>query len=164
MEYNENINGFMSVEELSWLYKMALEMTSIVEIGSYEGRSTYSLLSGCSGTVHSVDFYDEKFATNDNYLNMVKNLSSFNNLSHLKMLSEEAVELFDDNSIDMIFIDADHVYEAIKKDIEMWLPKTKKLICGHDYNASGHPGVKQAVDEKFQDTEIIDTIWFKKLI
>ena len=79
------------------------------------------------------------------------------------MCNEEAIKYFEDNSIDMVFIDADHTYEAVKYDIERWLPKTTKLISGHDYNDPGHPGVKQAVDEKFKDVEVIDTIWFKKL-
>ena len=30
-----------------------------------------------------------------------------------------------------------------------WLPKTKKLICGHDYMKADYPGVQQALDEYF---------------
>ena len=165
MKYNPDITGFMSVKELEWLYTVSLEMDSIVEIGSYEGRSTYSLLLGCKGIVYSIDSYEEKFANNDNYLNLIKNVGHFDNFKSLKMSNEEAVKQFEDKSIDMIFIDADHVYDAVRGDIVRWLPKTKKLICGHDYDYPNPDfGVKQAVDEIFQDAEIIDTIWFKKLI
>jgi predicted O-methyltransferase YrrM len=163
MKYDANITGFMSLTELEWLYTMALKMDSIVEIGSYEGRSTFSLLSGCKGLVYSVDFYDKKFATNETLINMIRNVGHFENFRFLKMPSEEAVKCFADASIDMVFIDADHIYDSVKSDIERWMPKTKKLICGHDYNDPGWPGVKIAVDEKFNNAGIIDTIWFKNL-
>ena len=44
--------------ELEWLYKAAKRMKSIVEIGSWQGRSTYVLLSGCQGPVMAVDKWD----------------------------------------------------------------------------------------------------------
>ncbi len=47
---------------------------------------------------------------------------------------------------DFVFIDADHSYEACRRDLGAWLPVVKTLFCGHDY---GKPefGVTQAVDE-----------------
>lgn len=52
---------------------------------------------------------------------------------------------------DIIFLDADHNYEAIKADIEAWLPHLAAggIICGHDYGVKDFPGVAQAVDERF---------------
>jgi predicted O-methyltransferase YrrM len=57
---------------------------------------------------------------------------------------------FKDESIDFVFIDANHTYEYVKRDIEAYLPKMKKgsIMAGHDYNMS-HPGVIQAVNEAF---------------
>lgn len=54
-------------------------------------------------------------------------------------------------TFDLIFIDADHSYDAVKQDIEVWYPKLKKggIICGHDYIDYIEYGVKQAVDEIF---------------
>jgi hypothetical protein len=55
-----------------------------------------------------------------------------------------------DGSMDFVFIDADHSYEAVKKDIKAWLPKLKPggLLCGHDYeNHITDLGVKPAVEE-----------------
>ena len=60
MTYNpeENrITGFMSEPELTQLYKWACECESIVEIGSWRGRSTHALLSGCKGKVYAVDHF-----------------------------------------------------------------------------------------------------------
>ena len=53
--------------------------------------------------------------------------------------------------LDMIFIDADHTYESVKRDIGLWWDKVKVggIISGHDYGHSHQPGVKKAVDEYF---------------
>jgi hypothetical protein len=58
----------------------------------------------------------------------------------------------------MVFIDGSHKYEDVKADIPAYLPKTKKLICGHDYNWLS---VRQAVDEVLGDVKGAETIWYK---
>lgn len=71
-----------------------------------------------------------------------------------RMLSAEAASnnLFS-KPLDFVFIDGNHNYEAVKKDIEMWAPKIREggWLCGHDYNTrkdkTGEYGVKRAVDE-----------------
>jgi len=64
--------------------------------------------------------------------------------------SIDAAARIPDGLLDFVFIDADHRYEAVKQDIEAWLPKirTGGILAGHDYSAH-HPGVKQAVQERF---------------
>ncbi len=65
--------------------------------------------------------------------------------------SVKAAEDVEDESLDFVFIDADHSYEGCRKDIESWFPKLKPggLLCGHDYDHPDFPdwGVKQAVHE-----------------
>ncbi len=79
-----------------------------------------------------------------------------------RLASLEAAPMFRDESMDFVFIDANHDYEAVKADIEAWLPKVRPggVLCGHDYSdgplpgGKGEiefPGVKQAVDEAFGD-------------
>lgn len=53
-----------------------------------------------------------------------------------------------DESLDAVFIDADHSYDAVSKDLPFWWKKLKKggWLLGDDYN-SGHPGTTKAVDE-----------------
>jgi predicted O-methyltransferase YrrM len=168
-----NITGMMSVEELCWLYETAREMTSIVELGSWQGRSTHALLSGCKGTVYAVDHWDPNYIgipglsekiINDNWQAFCANVKEFKNLQIMKMPSVSAAESFPGASVDMVFIDADHAYGSVMADIKAWLPKTVKMMAGHDYEIKQHPGVVQAVDEMFGGAhELLDTIWFVRL-
>jgi hypothetical protein len=43
----------------------------------------------------------------------------------------------------MVFIDGAHEYEWVKKDVDLWFPKARKMICGHDI---GEKGVREAVE------------------
>jgi hypothetical protein len=64
--------------------------------------------------------------------------------------SELASKDYEDNSLDMVFIDADHSYSGVKNDINLWFSKVKPggYIGGHDYDYPGLDfGVKKAVDE-----------------
>lgn len=141
-------------DELQWLYDTAVSMKSVVEIGSFHGRSTYALLKACKGTVHSIDNdYDKGRAI------LRYNLSGFGNVVFNVLDSVEASKNFKDESIDMVFIDGDHSYPKVKLDIQAWFPKAKKVICGHDY-IKEHPMVMRAVKEVFADKfELHNTIW-----
>ena len=63
--------------------------------------------------------------------------------------SHLAHALYANNTIDFIFIDGDHSYQAALKDIRNFYPKLKRdgLFAGHDYAINIHPGVVRAVDE-----------------
>ena len=64
-------------------------------------------------------------------------------------------------SIDMVFIDADHSYEAAKQDIEAWYPLIKKggIISGHDYGS--YQGVIRAVNERFKKPQLLPGwVWY----
>lgn len=82
----------------------------------------------------------------------------------LQMLSEHAAELFLDDSFDFIFIDANHGYEFVKKDVEVWWPKLKVggLMCGDDYTDKPAYGVIRAVNELFKEgrRKNIGPIWY----
>ena len=151
------IQGWMTDTDLLWLFDSAKSADSIVEIGSWRGRSTHALLSGCKGTVYAVDHFLGSFAEKqvsvpgsieNIYGEFMKNVGSFKNLEVLKMNSDMAVRQFDNNSVDMVFIDGNHTYEEALADIKLWLPKTKKIICGHDRAC---PTVIKAVKEIFGD-------------
>lgn len=70
----------------------------------------------------------------------------------LEMSTFDAAEHVADSSLDFVFIDAGHSYEAAKSDIERWPPKVKPKgwFGGHDYHEK-FPGVIKAVHETFGD-------------
>jgi hypothetical protein len=80
----------------------------------------------------------------------VKN--KFSNNSKVRIVrdySVNAAKMFDNEYFDFVYLDGDHAYEEVLKDLEAWYPKLKKfgVMCGDDY---GHPsglGVIKAVYE-----------------
>ena len=60
--------------------------------------------------------------------------------------SIEAARLFEDNSVDFLFLDGNHIQDYVKRELEVWLPKmkTNSIISGHDYNDRG---IYQSVQE-----------------
>jgi predicted O-methyltransferase YrrM len=77
----------------------------------------------------------------------------------------DACKLYQDNSLDFVFIDASHEYQDVKEDIINWLPKVKigGIIAGHDI---GSPEVGKAVVEVLNKVSAAfeyDVWYFKKL-
>jgi len=66
------------------------------------------------------------------------------------MTSEEAAKEFEDQSLDMGFLDANHTYESAKQDIKLWTPKVKigGLFVFHDYGGR-YRGIMKAVNKAF---------------
>ncbi len=84
---------------------------------------------------------------------------------HLTLIEQDSAEAakdFADGSLDMVFIDADHSYEACKKDIAAWRSKVRPggILSGHDYNRRFFPGVIRAVEEALEDVKIRGSIWY----
>jgi hypothetical protein len=163
-----DIEGWTTELELEWLEDRAKEMKSIIEIGCWKGRSAKALLEKCQGKVWCVDHFkgspDAQFSTRDRaekekiYERFIENVGQYPNLEIMKMSSRDAAEMYNTDA-DMVFIDGDHSYEAVKKDIELWLPFCRKLICGHDYNE-----VWKAVHDVLgKITGIYESIWYKEL-
>jgi len=81
------------------------------------------------------------------------------------MDSVSAASTYQNGSLDFVFIDGAHNYNAIRADIDAWLPKVKPggYIGGHDYgnNEPGEVnGVKKAVDETFgKEIEVFNSSW-----
>jgi len=72
--------------------------------------------------------------------------------------SSEASTNFPDRYFDWVYIDGNHLYEYVKKDLSAYLPKVKVggFITGDDYALEGwwEGGVKKAVDE-FATSDIV---------
>jgi hypothetical protein len=72
--------------------------------------------------------------------------------------SENALTQFSDGYFDWVYIDGNHLYEYVKKDLELSLEKTKPggFITGDDYGVGGwwEDGVRKAVDEFLQQKPV----------
>jgi hypothetical protein len=141
--------------------------SSFVEIGSWKGRSISffaveainaekNIKCFCVDTWRgSAEHAQEVNVVNDTlhslFLNNVEPVAHF--ITPIRKPSVEAAADFQDESVDIVFIDGDHDYQPVKDDIAAWIPKVKNggLITGHDYLL---PSVKKAVDEIFGDAVI----------
>jgi len=151
----ESIPGWFSFPNFySEIVRKFPSGSRFVEVGSYKGRSFSYLVVECinSGKTFDVVAVDACPWTDvepEFYQNM-KPLEG-----HYRTMfggnSFDRAKEFEDGSIDMVFIDANHTYEYVTRDIAAYLPKMKKggIMAGHDYNEH-HPGVMQAVQEAFE--------------
>lgn len=67
-----------------------------------------------------------------------------------RMFSFAASQMFEDNYFDWIYIDANHMKDGFRQDVECWYPKVKSggIISGHDYLMENpNIEVKEALDE-----------------
>lgn len=68
----------------------------------------------------------------------------------LKHGSVEASRFFEPNSVDFVYIDGAHTYDAVWADLHAWYPKLSErgILAGHDWtDQPHHAGVKRAVTE-----------------
>jgi predicted O-methyltransferase YrrM len=74
----------------------------------------------------------------------------------LQSLSVEALASWDGTSLDLVFIDGDHSYEAVRADWEGWskFVRPNGAVAFHDaISAPGHPeGPVRFIDETFRKT------------
>ena len=179
MDYRPpGIQGWMNDEALQWLFRQASLMSSVLEVGSWKGRSLHALLSGCPGPVFAVDHFrgnpEERESVHreaverDIFPDFWANVGHFRNLVVMRMASDEAARFFADGSLDMVFIDGSHLRENVLADLRAWWPKCRTLLCGHDiYNSGvvealrdfGHdwkiePGAIWSIDAKFQKSAV----------
>ncbi len=134
-----------------------------VEVGVDEAKFSCVLLKSWKGRVlHLVDPWRSQpkevwpYPLNRSqpemersYRKAVRALSCYGERAHIiREFSVEAAELFDDSSLDFVYIDGNHKLEAVQADIEAWCPKVKEggLVSGHDYCFEGvQPVVDDAV-------------------
>lgn len=80
------------------------------------------------------------------YQNAVTNMESYN-ATIMRMTSLEASQQVEDGSLDFVYIDADHRFDAVMMDIILWAPKVRRdgIVAGHDYYHFYQAGVVDAV-------------------
>lgn len=78
-----------------------------------------------------------------------RKLESYHNrVAIVKQKSERVALAVAARSLDFVYIDGDHSYDAVGKDLVLWHRRTKDggIISGHDYVDTKKHGVKAAVD------------------
>jgi hypothetical protein len=80
-----------------------------------------------------------------------RNVTAFQLDSLVVPIQEESVKAaarWTGPQIDLLYIDGDHVYEAVRADFEAWCPLVgpEAVVIFHDYD-DWHPGVRRLVDE-----------------
>jgi len=158
---NGKINSWKDIIgwfDFSEIYDLAVDKVSdsavFVEVGSWFGRSTAYMGTQIKKNSKNIKFYvvdtwegAEESETQKKIIssyggnifpafwqNMV-NSKLEDVILPLQITSEKASLLFDDETLDFVFIDASHVYDEVTKDINCWYPKIKKggIIAGHDF-------------------------------
>lgn len=119
-----------------------------VEVGVFKAQFSKHLLKNWDGTLWLVDPWrafeeGEGYVDASNhkkhqtaYLEAMQNIEGFESRAFmLRGLSSDMASRFEDNSLDLVYIDGNHAYDWVKEDIELWWPKIKKggVIAGHDY-------------------------------
>lgn len=69
-------------------------------------------------------------------------------VTFIKAYSMDAVEQFEDNSLDFIFIDGNHSFEHVAQDIGFWARKVRPggIVSGHDYISRGAPSNHKVIE------------------
>jgi predicted O-methyltransferase YrrM len=129
----------------------------VLEIGCDIGDSSQMLLE-CNQTLklYTIDPYDDYVDWNGNNLNDRQNLYEHvrerfepygDRFKLYRLTSDDAVDEFEKEFFDFIFIDGLHTYEQLSKDCANYYSKLKPgaIFAGHDYTTI--EGVNRAVNE-----------------
>jgi predicted O-methyltransferase YrrM len=120
-----DVPGWLGDEEAFALYELARRCTgrgAIVELGSWRGRSTICLALGSKDgpgvPVVAVDRHTDK--TFVDFQENIRRAGIADLVRPIRATSDEAFGGFDE-PIELIFIDASHKYEDVRRDFEQWV-------------------------------------------
>ena len=122
-----------------------------VEVGTFKGEFSRQIMDAWTGTLYMVDVWkglaNEEYLDASNHSNFgegfvygeaIKSISGYEDRAiMIRANSESASSIFEDGSLDFVYIDANHAYDYVAQDIVLWYPKIKPggYLCGHDYIA-----------------------------
>lgn len=163
MKNSDEIDGWFNYSEtFDLLIDSIPEEGSFLEGGAWLGKSSAYLCDKIQSSSKNINVIiidtwkgskdelstSQRLATTTDIYDIFLDNMGTRKFKSIRMSSTEAAKEFENESLDVVFIDMGHSYEEVKEDIEAWYPKVKNkgYIAGHDY---GHPPVNQAVHEKF---------------
>ena len=170
---------------------VSCQLWTMLEIGSYMGESTQIFASSglFRGGIHCLDKWDgapvwekgdtratihdweedhidwsvvkNEFSRNTRFFD-VNEILPIRGSSHGDFMSFNR-----DLRFNFIYIDGDHSYDSVVKDINKSLTLLTEdgIIAGHDYDTEAWPDVVKAVDETIgkPDKVFMDSSWIKKI-
>jgi hypothetical protein len=175
--FYDKIYGWMELHKAEPLWNTILEKMpsnkiNVAEIGVFMGRGTalinvLLINKNFEYNYYAIDHFkgSEDFFVNipslhfegkDYYPIAYENLKTFLDANqNVKLIKNDSITEsanYSDGYFDIVYIDASHDYDSVKKDILSWLPKVKQggIMCGDDYTHAW-PGVLKAVQEVFGD-------------
>lgn len=121
-----------------------------MELGVFEGYYSAELCKANPRLqLTSIDCWENGVFA-EAYAKAQEALKSFN-ATLIKSKGDDALDKFPDNSLDFVYIDADHRYLSVSHDIYFWNEKVRigGIVAGHDYHfITPYDGdVIQAVNE-----------------
>jgi len=162
--YWENLEGTFTYQTLYSSMVNNSNNAVFVEIGTWKGKSAVFMAEKIRESRKNIKFYTidlfENIKGYDSDLDIIagtvlekyyKNIEPVKNyLETLIGDSKELYKNFENESIDFLFLDGDHTYKGVLKDLQLWFPKVKigGIAAGHDYDEDSC-GVRQAVDQFF---------------
>lgn len=160
IEINRSINGWLDDDEAIFLYNLAQSIPdggTIVELGSYQGRSTVILAHGVQergGKVIAIDHYSGKAGdvviTADDLEQLRNNVQRFGLSNVVESIVGDYTAEADNfqGEIDLLFLDGNHDYKSVKADLAAWSSMVAGKIVMHDTKPDGEwQGVVKALDE-----------------
>ena len=171
--FYDKIFGFFNFQDVySDMVNKFDTNSHFIEIGGFLGCSSVYMgveifNSGKNIKFDVIDKWDFNWKMEDGrevytYTEFLKNIEPLKEIINpIKAFSKDIGKNYEDETIDFIFIDADHEYDGVMNDIKIWYPKVKKngIIAGHDYVES-FSGVIKSVKEYFNDDfEVKGTSW-----
>jgi cephalosporin hydroxylase len=147
----------------------------LVEIGSYSGESTV-IFSDFFEKIYAIDPWQNNYSEGDiaSTIQDFKEIENLfdkriygKNIIKIKSKGEDSLGLFDEKSIDVVYIDGNHEVKNVVSDIKNWIPKIKTggYIAGHDYYLP-KSNVMEAVNNVLgvPDKIFSDSSWIKKIV
>lgn len=153
------------------------DVNTAIEVGVWRGDYSRIIIESLNPKqFYGVDPYllhdeygdcpdDTEFANQKNLDDLYERVNqTFSKLPAATLLRSKGTDAsvnFQNQELDFVYIDGDHSYDFVKKDINAWWPKIKPggILSGHDYT-TGNPqkghvyGVIQAVDEFVKENNL----------
>lgn len=172
LSHAHRIPGWLSDLEACQLYELAQRATLAVELGSWQGKSSVIIAGGLSEKPDARLFCVDPFGKDENaeyqrlyydpLLETMERAQEQAFADHIRQAGLSSIVQvvrgysFDvvrtwTTPIDLLFIDANHEYEAVRRDFEQWTPflGVGGVVALHDVS-SAWPGPIRVRDEMLQ--------------